>query len=56
MKISSIEFPEFRKAAIMPSHDCTKYLRICANVVLINAKHEKVALISCICHYVKKFF
>ena len=48
--------PEFLKAAIIQSHDCAQYLRICANVGLINAKHEHLALISCICHNLTKFF
>ena len=32
--------PEFLKAAIMKSHECAKYLRICANFQIMNAKQE----------------
>ena len=32
---------EFLKAAIIQSHDCTKYLIICANFGLVNAKLKK---------------
>ena len=31
---------EFLKAAIMQSHDCAKYLKICANFQTMNAKQE----------------
>ena len=38
------------------SHDCATYLRICANLGLTNAKHEKIVLISCICHNLTENF
>ena len=34
---------EFLKAAIMQSHDCAKYLRICENLSLMNVNQEKLA-------------
>ena len=36
----------------MQSHDCAKYLRICANFGLIDTKQEEKnpALTLCICH------
>ena len=46
---------EFLNAAIMQSHDCAKYLRICANFGRRNAKQEKLALMSSICHNLTKF-
>ena len=33
-------YTEFLKAAFMQSHDCAKYLRICATFGLMNAKQE----------------
>ena len=50
VKWLGVVYPEVLKAAIMQSHDCAKYLRICANFGLMNAKLDKLALISCICH------
>ena len=48
---------EFLKAAIMQSHDYAKYLRISTNFGLMIAKQgEKMALISCNCHTLTKFF
>ena len=38
-----ITYAEFLKAAIMQSHNCVKYSRICANFGLMNVKQEKVA-------------
>ena len=49
-------YPEFLKAAIMQSHDCAKYLRICASFGLMNPKQERLALISCNCHHLTKYF
>ena len=40
----------------MQSHDCTKYLRICAKFGMIDVKPEKPALNSCNCHNLTKFF
>ena len=34
---------EFLKATIMQSYNCAKYLRICANLRLLNASQEKRA-------------
>ena len=44
---------EFLKAAIIQLHNCAQSLRMCANFGLMKAKHEKLALISCICHNFK---
>ena len=45
--------PEFLKAAIMQSHDCTKYFRICANFGLRNAKQEEMSMSqSCLVSHV----
>ena len=46
---------EFLKAAITQSYDWSKYLRICAKFGLMNARQEKLAHISCICHNLTKF-
>ena len=35
--------PEFLKAATMQSHNCEKYLQICANLGLMNANQEKLS-------------
>ena len=48
--------PEFLKSVIMQSHDCAKYLQICANFGLMNVKQEKLALIPFIFHNWTKFF
>ena len=39
--ITSFQLPELLKTAIMQSHNCAKYLRICANFGLMNAKPKK---------------
>ena len=45
----------FLKAEIMRSHNYARYLRICANFGLMNAKQDKLALISCIGNNLTKF-
>ena len=40
---------ELLKVEIMQLHDCAKYIRICAKFGLMNAKQEKMALISHFC-------
>ena len=39
----------------MQSHDCTNYLRICANFGILNAKQEKLQLISYLSQFDKVF-
>ena len=46
---------EFIKAAIMQSHDCAKYLRICSNLGLMNANQEKLAQMLYIYHNLAMF-
>ena len=46
---------EFLKAAIMESHNCAKYLRICANFGLMNANEEKLAQLLYIYHNLTMF-
>ena len=40
-RINTFLSPECLKAAIMQSHNCLKYLRICAHFGLMNANQEK---------------
>ena len=42
--------PQFLKAAIMQSHDCAQYLKICTNLGLLNTNQEKLAKMLNIYH------
>ena len=38
--MSPCQYPEFLKVALLQSHDCAKYLRICANFQIMKATRE----------------